>query len=514
MKEAAAESRNESFVYPSTARVGVRNAPKTKKGNTVPQQAFGHNNNAPNPKNKSQMRKTAMMRRDPNHLDVDDLRRKIKELEEKIREENGIGEASPERVKEEIETAKEGFSQIIHEEKERIKRIAEEENERVMEIARQDDFEITCPLCLEDMKLIYEPQDAPMMMNCCGVRLCRTCCDQWLDRHNTMKNFKCFSCRRDASSGTVENLVLTGGQDAKGMALVSLGIDLHNKGKSRKAYKNFHQAAELGNGLAHAAIAKLYFDGKVAGYPQSTTKARELAQKGSDQGNSDSNMLLARMYEREGKTNDPEFLRLISLAAYQGEAAAMVALGNYFSPSKEASKKNVTLSLYWTGKVMEIKNQKYESCPKIFIALLDAIMKQFWHIRGDFANEPLTGCSHIPLCTWIRKNRLIEGHDVKVDKLLGDFVTNPCSRWMKICVVCRKDVKKQNLKICGNCQSFAYCSKECQVKHWKYGHKVDCKGHWIEEFFPNLRNPKAMQSQGLSGRGGVLLSFTPTTIMD
>jgi hypothetical protein len=25
------------------------------------------------------------------------------------------------------------------------------------------------------------------------------------------------------------------------------------------------------------------------------------------------------------------------------------------------------------------------------------------------------------------------------------------------------------------------------VEHWKAGHKVDCnKGHWIEEFFPDI----------------------------
>ena len=30
---------------------------------------------------------------------------------------------------------------------------------------------------------------------------------------------------------------------------------------------------------------------------------------------------------------------------------------------------------------------------------------------------------------------------------------------------------------------FHYCSKECQIKHWKVGHKHDCQKHWIQKFW-------------------------------
>jgi hypothetical protein len=34
------------------------------------------------------------------------------------------------------------------------------------------------------------------------------------------------------------------------------------------------------------------------------------------------------------------------------------------------------------------------------------------------------------------------------------------------------------MRICGICR---YCNKECQVLHWKSGHKIGCKrkGVWI-----------------------------------
>ncbi len=32
-----------------------------------------------------------------------------------------------------------------------------------------------------------------------------------------------------------------------------------------------------------------------------------------------------------------------------------------------------------------------------------------------------------------------------------------------------------NAKKCAGCHSIAYCTKECQVKHWKAGHKILCR---------------------------------------
>ena len=39
---------------------------------------------------------------------------------------------------------------------------------------------------------------------------------------------------------------------------------------------------------------------------------------------------------------------------------------------------------------------------------------------------------------------------------------------------------------------FITAQEKCKKKHWKAGHKQDCKAHWIESFFPNLRNPNKL----------------------
>ena len=89
----------------------------------------------------------------------------------------------------------------------------------------------------------------------------------------------------------------------------------------------------------------------------------------------------------------------------------------------------------------------------------------------------LPGYSHIPFCTWA----LAKGGSYSKQNRWS----NP---WKSQCANCNKASQEdKQFKACARCKAFHYCSKKCQVKHWKDGHKVDCKGHWIEEFFPNLR---------------------------
>ncbi|KAK1736843.1 hypothetical protein QTG54_012288 [Skeletonema marinoi] len=42
------------------------------------------------------------------------------------------------------------------------------------------------------------------------------------------------------------------------------------------------------------------------------------------------------------------------------------------------------------------------------------------------------------------------------------------------CANCRKEAGCSSLKRCVRCLGAWYCGKECQVQHWKAGHKIDC----------------------------------------
>jgi hypothetical protein len=78
-------------------------------------------------------------------------------------------------------------------------------------------------------------------------------------------------------------------------------------------------------------------------------------------------------------------------------------------------------------------------------------------------------------------------NDEELEQLKNTFQAN--DDWIYICANCGKQGDKEYvLKFCARYKVFSYCSQECQVKHRKAGHKVDCKGHhWIESYFPKIR---------------------------
>jgi hypothetical protein len=57
------------------------------------------------------------------------------------------------------------------------------------------------------------------------------------------------------------------------------------------------------------------------------------------------------------------------------------------------------------------------------------------------------------------------------------------------CHVCKKlEEHCESLRCCSKCKSRSYCSKECQLKHWKTGHKKECSG------LQNIRDNMALRS--------------------
>ena len=52
------------------------------------------------------------------------------------------------------------------------------------------------------------------------------------------------------------------------------------------------------------------------------------------------------------------------------------------------------------------------------------------------------------------------------------------------CTFCGKtpEAGSKELQKCSKCQAVWYCSKECQTKHWKGGHKAMCS-------FPKAKHP-------------------------
>ena len=50
-----------------------------------------------------------------------------------------------------------------------------------------------------------------------------------------------------------------------------------------------------------------------------------------------------------------------------------------------------------------------------------------------------------------------------------------------VCCYARCGAGLKKPLVCSQCKAAAYCSKDCQVKDWKAGHKQACKGKMRKE---------------------------------
>ena len=120
-----------------------------------------------------------------------------------------------------------------------------------------------------------------------------------------------------------------------------------------------------------------------------------------------------------------------------------------------------------------------------FVTQFQIAMRSFWHMRPFFGLDPriVTFPFFTSIVSEVRKRY----NDEELEQLKNTFQAN--DDWIYICANCGKQGDKEYvLKFCARYKVFSYCSQECQVKHRKAGHKVDCKGHhWIESYFPKIR---------------------------
>jgi hypothetical protein len=254
----------------------------------------------------------------------------------------------------------------------------------------------------------------------------------------------------------------------------------------KKAMKLYKKAADLGNADAQDQLAIHYSKPTT----KSLEKSRYYAEKAAHEGAVNSQYILAGLLINSDWNHKEEAFRLMTLAAFQGHQQARCALAFYYeqvfqhmsSVRDEAWRKNLLLSVYWYGKGAEVETQNpkgHKSLPNMVLHL-DLAMRSLWHPRDDGNRDPLPGYSHVSFCTWAL---------AKAGKQTPLIVSkSPFDCWKYRCANCNMmSEEKDQFKACARCKAFHYCSKKCQVEHWKAGHKVDCKVHWIEEFFPDIR---------------------------
>ena len=439
----------------------------------------------------------------------------IKSAKEENNDEPLFVDVTSQQLANEVKAAEAEFSQVIDKELKRIKFFADQENDRISELRRQNEDEVTCPICLEDIPAIVDMEGGEVMkvdsMSCCGVYSHHQCVANWLMRTRIDPTISdaCFHCRRNTDNDIRnktsfwEDRLLTGSTVIKAKALIYFGMTYENGtgGKKRdlkKALKYYEKAAELRNATAETRIATMYYYGHFneLSIPKSLEKAMDMAQRAVNQGHPRAQLILGRFLSQHNSGIDAttEVHRLYALSSYQGDILGMENLHRFYyrqylegeinNGNQQSRREYLLLSLYWAGRLGNKKEkdpEKYMDYNKTFVSHFQ-IALGIWYKRPYY---PLTGYSHIPFLTSMKSEIRKGCHDYELElPELVDF-------WKYVCVNCGRSTqgdKECVLKTCALCKAFSYCSKECQVKHWKAGHKVDCKGrHWIESYFPNIR---------------------------
>jgi TPR repeat protein len=424
------------------------------------------------------------------------------------------------KLAQEVKAAEADFSQVIGKELKRIKVFADQENDRILELRRQNEEDVTCPICLDAIPAIFMEDEVRevLHMTCCGAFCHQKCFAEW-DRRckaDPTVSRACFHCKRNISDTTdamkhLEEMskLHVGSKVSQAHALNEIGLAYEDGtgGKKRnlkKALKYYKEAVEKGNEGAQSKMALICHLGAFheMPMPKSPEKAMDMAQRAADQGNPKAQTLLGKVLTQydSGMKATTEAHRLYALSAYQGDITGMMELEQfYFNQFKNIIRKGSTfiqesreyllLSLYWTGRLCNKKGGDDMILDGLmlfmvnFLSRFQIAMKMFWHMRPCIELEPLTGYSHIPFLTSIRK--VCQVFPSNKSTLQVDI-------WKHICANCGKQGDEEcTLKQCAKCKAFSFCSKDCQVKHWKAGHKTECKGHhhWIESYFPNIRTP-------------------------
>ncbi len=92
--------------------------------------------------------------------------------------------------------------------------------------------------------------------------------------------------------------------------------------------------------------------------------------------------------------------------------------------------------------------------------------------------------------------------------LISPVVFSADHNSQKVCSNCQVAEQKEQFKICSGCKKTRYCSRECQVNHWKNGgHKADCKATKEKKIkkalFVMLINPHVSSKKELEEKHGI-----------
>jgi len=327
-----------------------------------------------------------------------------------------------------------------------------EENPHVLEAAPE------CPICLEKMWEGF----GTVRNVCCGKQICRKCSSQGGSVFNT-----CPLCRGVPPRSDDEMISIYKEKAGSGVAWAQSDIGryclwgLHGVQQDvEKAEALLSEAAEKGYVPAMEGLGDYYFQ-----IANNYEEARRWFEAAAAEGGILSLFHLGTMMTRghafdQNEETRAEAFRLITISAtlseghfhpatvqlFQFSLDCKPVMLHYLRPAVEGGSADVELMCQYALGLFYVAIQYYGQ--RIIFAPGYSPVPEvlFWHRQYSRKEEP---DAENPL---VRLEREIRQH----------------------CAHCRADLPTGKRPCCVECKAAYYCNRDCQVAHWKAGHKKDC----------------------------------------
>ena len=302
-----------------------------------------------------------------------------------------------------------------------------------------------CQICLVYFKT-YDLKQT--LFFCCGKRICESCnLKQYDPNHDLLKCPFCSQVLPDSDFKSIAN-------SGKALAQYIMGCYLDSSNSifdpsipinNCEAFRFYMLAAKQGHRTSQTCVGLMYVTGR--GVSKSAELAVYWLTIAARQGSIDAQSILGRMItenEIPGKTKTDAFI-LFHNAASNGSINAQFNLASLYLES--STNPDIEKALYWTRKAALQGHQfaQYSLAFLLFSVNKDTPTAIYWLRKAAASN-------------YRDAAKLLEKKEFEITLACG---------------FCCKQLNGQG-KRCVKCKCVYYCTKECQVKDWKMGHKGEC----------------------------------------
>ena len=332
-----------------------------------------------------------------------------------------------------------------------------EENPHVLEAASE------CPVCLDKMW----DGSALTRFVCCGNQICKKCEPKGESGFKT-----CPICRKEAPRSVAESLSIMKEKADLGIAWAQAEVGQHYlygrfgmPEDMEKALPLLSEAAEKGSTRAKGLLGEYYCG--IEKYEE----ARRWHETAAAEGGIKSLFRLGVMMKHghvygfdENEETRAEAFRFITISAVLLEGffnrpavelshfldtSLYTVILHYLRPAVEGGNTTVGVMDYYALGLFIVGLYYYGESENAIFAPGHSVVPEalFWYRRSDHARRPGDGHSVF----------------VQMERTIRESCANcmlPLGHGSKMC--------------CVECKAAYYCDRDCQMAHWKAGHKKDC----------------------------------------